>query len=45
MSFTEYRSTTGLPCGQLIGYFVFANSASNHSILAVSKGIFTLIAA
>ncbi len=45
MSFTEYRSTTGLPWGQLIGYLVFANSASSHSIFAVSSGIFTLIAA
>ena len=32
ISRTEYRSTTGRPCGQLIGYSVFASSLSSHSI-------------
>jgi hypothetical protein len=45
ISRTEYRSTTGRPCGQLIGYSVLASSPSSHYIFWVSSGVFILIAA
>src|SRR5260221_3281284 len=45
ISFTEYRNTTGRPCGQLIGHSVFASSLSSHSILFCSSGILILMAA
>src|SRR5258707_9832719 len=41
----EYRSTTGRPCGQLIGQSVFASASSSHSIFDCSSGVFTLMAA
>src|SRR5205814_1432674 len=41
----EYRSTTGRPCGQLIGQSVLASASSSHSIFDWSSGVFTLIAA
>src|SRR5580692_8623840 len=45
MSFTEYRSTTGRPWGQDMGWSVLASSARSQSILFCSSGMFTLIAA
>src|ERR1035438_5122976 len=45
MSLTEYRRTTGRPCGQLMGQSVLANSCSSHSILFCSSGMLTLMAA
>ena len=45
MSFKEYRNAMGRPCGQEVGCSVFANSESNQSIFAGSRGILTLIAA
>src|SRR5437868_2872696 len=45
MSFREYLSTTGRPCGQQKGMEVWESSVSIHCIFAASSGMFTLIAA
>src|SRR5208337_1873974 len=44
ISFQEYSKAIGRPCGQLVGWRVFANSKSNHSIRAGSRGVLTLMA-
>ncbi len=37
ISFQEYIKAIGRPCGQLVGWLVFANSNSNHSIRTGSR--------